>query len=206
MVTDTSVVVDGRRARRELNRLAVLEAMIELFREGEYEPGIAQIAERAGLSSRSIFRYFDDVDELHRAAIAHGLLRAWPLLALDICPEELTAKKVDQLVEARVTLFTAVAPSAKATRIGALRYPLIEAQLSKGRAYLRDQVRRVFAPELRTMGAKRAEAALAAADVLCSFDAVDLLRNDRGFSRSRTAAVLSAALMDLLDPLRERPA
>ncbi|MCI3949073.1 MAG: putative TetR family transcriptional regulator, partial [Acidimicrobiales bacterium] len=102
---------DGRRARREQNRGAVLDALAELYREGVYEPSAAQIAERAGLSSRSLFRYFDDVDDLNRATIDQQLARARPLLAVDARPDDPAARKVERLVDARLRLHEAIAPA-----------------------------------------------------------------------------------------------
>ena len=50
-------MADGRRVRREQNREAVLDAVVELFHEGSYQPTTDEIAIRAGLSPRSQFRY-----------------------------------------------------------------------------------------------------------------------------------------------------
>ena len=49
-MTDTALEVDGRRLRREQNRESVIDALIELFGEGVYQPSSADIAERAGIS------------------------------------------------------------------------------------------------------------------------------------------------------------
>ena len=51
---------DGRRLRRALNREAVVDALLSLYDEGNLRPGTDRIAERAGISPRSLFRYFDD--------------------------------------------------------------------------------------------------------------------------------------------------
>ena len=64
---------DGRTARRDRNRELVLDAALELFREGHLEPTALQVAERSGLSPRSVFRYFEDTEALLRAAIARLL-------------------------------------------------------------------------------------------------------------------------------------
>ena len=66
---------DGRHARRDRNRLAVVDAILALFSEGNFEPTSDQIAERAGLSPRSLFRYFDDLEDLNRVAIARQFER-----------------------------------------------------------------------------------------------------------------------------------
>ena len=190
--------MDGRRARREQNRAAVLDALAELYREGNYEPSAAEIAERAGLSPRSLFRYFDDVDDLNRATIDQQLERARPLLAVDARPGDPTATKVERLVEARLRLYDAIAPVARAARICAWRHPVIARQVASSRSYLRHQLERLFAPELDALGPERAPAVLAAMDALCSFEAADLLRVDQRLSRAQAAAALVQTLTTLL--------
>jgi AcrR family transcriptional regulator len=62
-------VTDGRRLRRHHNREAVIDALPGLFDNGIYRPSAAEIAERAGLSPRSLFRYVDDAGA-ERAMVA----------------------------------------------------------------------------------------------------------------------------------------
>ncbi len=187
---------DGRKLRREANRETVLDALVELYRDGQFEPSSAEIAERAGLSPRSLFRYFDDVDDLSHAAIDRQLRNARPLLDLSVGPDEVLATKVQHLVEARMRLFEAIAPPARAARVCAHRHPAIAAQIHEGRSFLRHQVKRLFAPEL----AGGRGNLLHAIDVLCSFETYELLRTDQGLSRAKTTAALVAALTALLDP------
>ena len=188
--------VDGRRLRRSQNRTAVVHALVELFEEGVYQPSTAEIAERAGISPRSLFRYFEDVDDLHRAAIDSQLERAQPLLHLDLEPEASTRTKVDRIVEARIHLFETIEPAARAGRVVAHRRPVVAATLDDSRAYLRNQLRHLFAREL----AGRRAALLPAIDALCSFESYELLRVHQGLSRPKTVAALTAALNQLLDP------
>ncbi|HEY8057438.1 MAG TPA: hypothetical protein VID94_01740, partial [Acidimicrobiales bacterium] len=74
--------LDGRRARREQNVDAVVDAMLDLLGEGRLTPGAAAVAERSGVSLRSVFRYFDDMDSLTERAIARQMERAAPLFDL----------------------------------------------------------------------------------------------------------------------------
>lgn len=196
-VTATSTEVDGRRLRREQNREAVLDALVELFREGVYQPSSNEIAERAGLSPRSLFRYFDDVDDLSRAAIEGQLAEARPLLDCGVGPDAPTRTKIERVVEARMTLFEAIAPAARAARACAHRHPPVAAQLHDGRSYLRRQLRRLFAPEMQ---GERA-GVLPVIDALCSFETHQLLRVDQNLSRSKTSSALVGALKTLLAPL-----
>lgn len=186
--------VDGRRLRREQNREAVLDALVALFREGVYEPSSNEVAERAGLSPRSLFRYFDDVDDLHRSAAERHLQRARPLLEVDAVPGDPTARKIERLVQARSRLFEEIAPAARAMRVCAYRHPDLATELRTNRAFLRRQLRDLFAPELGGGG----EALLPALDALCAFEAYELMRFDHGLSRPKTVAALTAALTALL--------
>jgi AcrR family transcriptional regulator len=191
----TTAKVDGRRLRREQNRTAVLDALVELFEEGNYQPRSNEIAERAGLSPRSLFRYFDDVDDLNRAAIQQQLERATPLLDPGVDAHAPTPAKIAAVVEARARLFEATAPAARSARVCAHRHPAIAAQVHDARGYLRRQLRRLFAIELDGDADRHN-----AVDVLCSFESWELLRHEHGLSRPKAIATLTNALTALLDP------
>lgn len=185
---------DGRRLRRAHNREAVLDALVEMFGEGVYQPSSNEIAERAGLSPRSLFRYFDDVDDLSRAAIERQLSAARPLLDVGVEPDAPILTRIERFVEARVRLFETIAPAARAARVCAPRHPVIAEQLRQARSFYRHQVARLFRPELD----RDAMALLPALDALCSFDSYDLLRRDQALSQPKTVAALVSALMALL--------
>jgi AcrR family transcriptional regulator len=188
--------VDGRRLRRERNREAVIDALVQLFDEGSYQPTTDEIAERAGLSPRSLFRYFDDIDDLNRAAVERELARAQPLLEVGISADAPTADKIDGIVEARLRMWEAVEPAARAARLNAFRRPVIAAQLADGRTFLRRQLRALFAAEL----AGDRASLLGAIEVLTSFESYDLLRIDQRLSRAKTVSTLTSALRALLIP------
>lgn len=188
--------VDGRRLRREVNRDAVLDALLELFEAGVYQPSSNQIAERAGISPRSLFRYFDDIDDLSRAAIERALAEAGSLFELAVDPSLPTAGKIDQLVAHRIRLFETTAAPARAARIGAHRLAAVAAQVHEARTFLRGQVAALFAPEL----AGDRSTLLPAVDALCQFETYELLRTEHGLSRPKLARTLTAALTALLVP------
>ena len=190
--------IDGRRLRREQNREAVIDALVELFEEGLYNPSSSEIAERAGISPRSLFRYFDDVDDLNRAAIDRHLSTHRALFETEIDPSLPTDDKIARFVEARVELHETVASGARAARAAAPRREVVAAQLRETRSFLRGQVQSVFAAEL----AGERAVLLPAVDVLCSFESYEHLRADIGLSRTKATAAIVAALTDLLHPKR----
>jgi AcrR family transcriptional regulator len=190
MAQMSDVEVDGRRLRREQNRDAVLDAMVELFEEGNLTPTTGEVAQRAGLSPRSLFRYFDDIDDLNRAAIDRQLHDARPLLDPDVAPDAPLAERIEVLVATRARLWDSIAPAARAARALAHKRHLVADQLHDGRAYMRRQIEHLFpdAPE----------ALLPAVDALCSFESYELLRYERRMSRAAASDALTTGLTALL--------
>jgi AcrR family transcriptional regulator len=187
---------DGRRLRRDRNRTAVVDALLVLYKEGNLHPSSAEIAERAGLSPRSLFRYFDDVDDLCRTAVDRQLELARPLLALDITTNAPLDERITALASQRLRLFEAVAPAATVLRLAAPFQPPLREQLAQSRALLRSQVAHILAPELAALDGGR-RGLLATADVLCSFETHQLLRNVQHLSKEETVSVLVGALRAL---------
>lgn len=197
VATDEAGEHDGRRLRRERNRDAVVDAMLALHRAGNLDPSSAEIAEQAGLSPRSVFRYFDDLEDLARAAISRQQQRALPLVQLTVDRQAPLAERVATVVEQRLALFDEIGATAAVARLRAPFQPVIAEELQQGRAFLRTQIRRVFAPELGVLPAARAGALLAAADVLLSYESYALLRHDQGLSRPKAAAAMVEGLTAL---------
>jgi AcrR family transcriptional regulator len=55
-------LVDGRRARSERSKQAIIEASLALMEEGYLIPTAQQISNRAGVGMRSFFRHFEDME------------------------------------------------------------------------------------------------------------------------------------------------
>lgn len=195
----TEVSEDGRRRRRDRNRTATVDAMLELIHEGNLAPSSDDIAERAGLSPRSLFRYFDDLDDLQQAAIARHLERVRPTLDLAIEPGAALDTKIAALVDQRLRMFDAMGSVGRVARMRETFQPLIATQLKQFRSHLRRQIERLFAAELTAAG-PAAASIVAAADVITSFEAYRLLRDDQKLSRARAGTVLTESLLRLLDP------
>jgi AcrR family transcriptional regulator len=191
----TAAESDGRRLRREQNREAVIDALLALFSAGQYQPSSAEIAAAAGLSPRSLFRYFDDIEDLYHAAADRYLRAALPLFQLSVGPQDQLADKIQAVAHSRVRVYERVAETSRALRVGASRNELLAAGMARVRTVLRGQLSELFAPEL----AGRNEFVLPAVEVLCSFSAYDRLVSESGLSPEAVAATLVAALTALLD-------
>ena len=190
--------IDGRHASRERNRLAVVDALLDLYIEGNPRPGAQEVAERSGVSRRSVFRYFDDLDDLDRKAIERHQARVAPLFELPNTGRGPLRDRAEAVALQRVRLHETIAPVARVSRRRAPFHPVIAAQLAEGRRLFERQVERQFAPELdRLPHAARAET-LAAADGLCAFEFFDHLRSGRGLTTVQVERVIVRALLGLL--------
>jgi AcrR family transcriptional regulator len=191
--------VDGRLARRDRNRAAVLDAIIDLFTEGDLEPGPELVARRAGISPRSVYRYFDDREALQREAIAHHLAQVLPLALIPDLGEGPLDRRIPTFVSTRLGLYETVGATARATRRRAATDEIVREQLEWTRRELREQIERQFGPELDAMPTRTRRARVAALDALCEFEALDHYRLHRGFSTSETERLLIDALHALLE-------
>src|SRR6476659_4705997 len=116
--------VDRRRLRTERGRELVVTALLELFDEGEPQPGAARIAERAGVAERSVFRYFDDLDALAAEAVARQIGRTRELFAAPDATGGLE-RRIRALADQRLTIHDAVAIVSAAGRRIEARAPSV---------------------------------------------------------------------------------
>lgn len=191
--------VDGRSLRRERNREAVIEAFLALVREGNYDPGGAEIAERAGVSHRSVFRYFDDLADLMVTAIIRELQRSMPLGTLDRVGEGTFDDRLQRLVDAKLAMFDQVNGIATVTRLRAVTVPSLTDLFAGITAGFRSVMEVHFAPELERFPEADRPGIADAAQVLFSWDAYDLHRRLYGHDVDRIRRSTIVAVTALLN-------
>jgi AcrR family transcriptional regulator len=190
--------IDGRTARRDRNRLAVLDAVLALFSEGNLAPSPDEVARRSGVSLRSVYRYVADADDLIRAAIARHTEKVAPLFVIEHVGEGSFEHRLAIFVDTRLGVYDAIAPTSRASRLRAPTNEIIREQLDNGRRLMRAQLERQFAPELDRIEPEARRAVVSAADALTQIETIDLYRFHGGHSSSQTRAMLIVALRALL--------
>lgn len=191
---------DGRRARRHRSRDLVVDALLDLLHEGVIRPTAQQVAERSGVSLRSIFRIFDDVETLHTAAATRQISRVRHLF-VDVAAEGTLAERVGIMVEINARLYESVAPIRRAALRTAPESVPLQAQLRRVRGWLRAEIGRVFATEV----GHDAPYVLPALEVLMSFEAWDQLRTAQELSVEEAAAIVRPAALTLLGAPARQP-
>mgnify|MGYP006273812737 CR=1 FL=1 len=194
---------DGRRLRRDRNREAVVESLLNLLDQGVYDPSSEQIAANAvpPVSSRSLFRYFDDVHDLYRATIEEQQRRSVHIVNRDLHAGAPLADRIAAIAEQRAELWTVLGPSARTARLRAHASDAIADSIAVTRRFLRLQAAQLFAEELAAMPDEVAVSRLAAIDTLLEWESWSLFIDDRGFDAARASEALRHALTALLTPL-----
>jgi len=191
----TEPTVDGRRARRHRSRDLAVDALLDLLNEGVVRPTAQQVAERSGVSLRSIFRIFDDVESLNAAACARQVTRVRHLF-VDVPAEGTLDTRIDQVVAINGRLYESIAPVRRAALRTAPGSVAVQDTLARARGWVRAEVERVFAEELATSGRDTVNAL----ELALSFEAWDQLRSAQGLSSNRTAATVTQLLHAILAP------
>jgi len=200
MGSATLAELDGRQSRAARSRLAICEACLDLVQEGALQPSADQIAERAGVSRRSIFNHFTGLAELYDAVVEVGMQRCAPLLER-ISEREPVAHRIEQLVRVRSNFLEGTAAFTRALTAQALVGPAADQAQRVSRDGLRRQgqeVERLFQPELRDLSPGQQAEILEALSAATSPLLWEYLRRSRGSSIARARAVMRRTLTAIL--------
>lgn len=196
MGTARVTAIDGRRARAARTREAIVEATIALVDEGDFKPRAATIAARAGLSVRSVFQHFADLEDLFVAICDQQTRRIAHLYApVDYAGD--VQQRIDAFVGQRARLYEAIAPIRRAANLHAPLSPVVAERLQLARSLARIDVDRAFGPEMdaiREAGDPHRGDALAAAT---SFVVWDEMRRG-GLDVAATTATLRSIVAALV--------
>ena len=198
MTSIPSSAVDGRSLRRERNRQDIVDALLGLIENGETEISAALIASKAGLSERSIFRYFDDVNDLYRSVCDLAFSKEIEYALIDDAGVGSLDTKIENFVNQRVRIYTMNEKIAPAARSFAFKNPIIKNQLVVGRKLLRTQIIKHFAEELSVFDKQQQQAAVAIIDSLTTFEYYDIMRSDQKMSVQAIKSVLAESIRKAL--------
>jgi TetR/AcrR family transcriptional regulator, regulator of autoinduction and epiphytic fitness len=190
-VVDTTP--DGRVLRGARNREAMVEALLALYEEGVLRPSVQEVADRAGLSTRSVHNHFADVESMREEVAIeqwsrHAHLTEPPPVDLPL------HERIDELVRRRGAFFEAVTPVRRAAMLTVHESPAIRRRLGVLARNLRGQLEVLFAPELHPDDPVQ----LDAIDVCTSWEAWERLRTQQRLSVAATRRVLAFTLQRLL--------
>jgi AcrR family transcriptional regulator len=190
-----SVASDGRVRRGLRTGQAIVDAMIELVGEGTLAPTAHEVAARAGVGIRTVFRRFSDMEGLFAEMGGRVEAAALPLLAGGRRDGDLAARG-RALVAQRVALFERIAPYKRSGNLKRWRSPTLRARHEHMVRLLRADLPTWF-PELRDAPASIADAL----ELATSFEAWDRLRTEQRLGPARARAALERSVLALIRDL-----
>lgn len=166
---------DGRRRRSRTSRDKIVAAMLALVEEGAITPSAEQVATRAEVGLRTVFRQFKDMETLY-AAMLEGLAKyygdwAAPLTAPD------WRGRLREAVERRIATYERLLPFKRAGDAHRHMSPSIEAENVRMLALMRARLRSLIPEE-------------AAVDTI-AFETLDLVASFAAWQRLRVEQALS---------------
>lgn len=193
---EVSDMPDGRRVRGQANRRKIIEAMLGLIGEGVISPSAEEVATRANVGLRTVFRHFDDMDSLYREISELMSAELMPIASAPM-PEGGWSERLAELAMRRSQVFERMMPFKIAADVHRHRSAFLRDEHAQLNVIQRTILRDTLAPTLRLTGAK-----LEALDLLMSFDAWRRLRQDQKLSvaQARNTVLLAANALLENDP------
>ena len=186
--------VDGRIARGARTRSAIADALYDLLREGHGDASARAIAQRAGVSLRSVFQHFDDVEAVYAEVAARQEAAIRPFLS-PIDSNVPLIERIDRLVSQRDDMYAIIAPIRHALNAhrAARTSQLVREGLMRLHRAQREQIATTFPRELA--GDERL---LLQVDVSLSFETWNQFTAQHGLSRAAARGHLAGLVQSLL--------
>jgi AcrR family transcriptional regulator len=187
LVDDAPAQTDGRRRRSQQSRDRIIAAMMALVEEGQISPIAEQVAERAQVGLRSVFRHFNDMDSLF-AEMAVRLSRHYqPALAPFASPD--WRGRLGEAIDRRVAVYERLLPYKRAADAHRHASPAIQSNYANTSQLLRNRLSLLLPPHLETD-----TIALETLDFLLSMESWQRLRLDQKLSVATARSIIAAQI------------
>jgi len=188
---------DGRSARSDRTREALVSAVLALVDAGNLQPTAQEIAKQAGVSARSVFQHFPEREQLWDAVAwaQFGRLRERfkPPPAVGSFETRLEA-----FVAQRCEFYETITPVRRAALLREPFSPTAHAWLQEVRRAKRAQMLDVFTAELEAFEEPRRGEVAAALGAATSWSAWEALRNQQDLEPDAACAVMRRSILGLL--------
>jgi AcrR family transcriptional regulator len=183
---------DGRALRSERSRRRIVDALFELVGEGHLIPTAKQVASRAEVGIRTVFRHFDDMDGLYAEVGAR--LRSETFSDLEVDPPTGdTLLRARTLVELRCRIFDRISPYWRAAEAQRHRSDFLAKQRQLDTSQLRKNLV-AWLPELESAPQEISDSI----EMIMSPEAWNRLRAEQKLSARRATGAITKAVLALV--------
>lgn len=193
--TEPMAKLDGRRARSEDSRRKIVAATIELVAEGLPSPTAEAVAARANVSLRTVFRHFEEMDNLYQEIAAAVFERVRPYVEAPILRGDWPAR-VDGMLERRSELFEQIRAFKTAIDVHRHRSPAVLAQYHRIADISRTLLERTVPEAIR-----QDRTAMEMLVLLFSVETWQRLIEQQGLTPAEACAMLRETILRLTAPL-----
>ena len=190
--------IDGRTARAERTRSAIVEAHLELIGEGDLKPTGERIAERAGVSLRALWANFKDMEALFAASGAR-LSERQDAEYRPVNVDQPLGRRIEEFCRQRARILELIAPSARAAQL----LEPFSAQLRSNRAQniarVQREIKELFGQELDAAGGAR-EQLYHSLTVASTWAAWSMMRDELKLSVEQACGIMNRTFTALLRP------
>jgi AcrR family transcriptional regulator len=183
---------DGRIQRSARSRQIIIDAMLALVNDGVLIPTAQQVADRAGVAIRTVFRHFDDMEALY-AEVDATLRPVYEGMFLGMDRSGTLAERVLHAVECHANAYEHQALIHEMTTVMLWRSETVSQVYARNQRNLRKNLEQ-WLPELKQVSKERREAI----DAVTSFEFFSRLQKHQGLSKKACIKLIVNLVTDLL--------
>jgi AcrR family transcriptional regulator len=184
---------DGRIQRSQDSQRRIVAAMLALVAEGDMTPSAEQVAERAQVGLRSVFRHFKDMDSLYRE-MSNAVTAAMNVFVQQPFKSTGWREQILELVDRRAAVFEQLTPFLQAAQVHQQRSTFLKAGHERFVKTLRQIILGLLPPPVA-----RDSQTVDALDLMLSFEAWHRLREDQGLDIAKAKRVLKTTIGSILE-------
>ena len=183
---------DGRIQRSERSRQVIIDALLALINEGVLTPTAQQVADRASVAIRTVFRHFDDMEALY-AEVDAAIRPFYEGMFLNVDRTGSLAERVLHAVECHADAYEQLALFNDMTAVMLWRSEVISKVYARNQRNLRKDLDN-WLPELKELSSENREAI----DAIASYEFLSRLQKHQGLSKQVCVKLITNLIMGLL--------
>lgn len=183
---------DGRAERTRRSKDTIVEALLSLYKDGNFVPTAQEVADRSGMGIRTVFRHFNEMESLFIAGdtLLHKLYDDKTAPILDGSLEQ----RCQQLVDLRAKNCARICPYIMAAQAQAWKYKILKSNYRKLCAVFKKRML-IFIPELNN----QPQAVIDSVELILSFESWQRLRHIQKLSQKESKAIMLRTLRAVMN-------